>query len=254
MNDEPLPGRHLDLEGAYNIRDIGGYQTADGQSTRWKTFLRSDSLHRLPAASQAALIDYGLRTVVDLRRSDELEQTPNVFADSSQVAYHHHNIVGDEQMSELGVVMDSVLPADRIVASYSKWLDRRQPQFRDVLTTLAVSEARPALYHCAGGKDRTGVISALLLGIAGVSAETISEDYALTARYVVARWLNEFAPPEVSAAEYTWQEYQREFCPQDAMLRVLQHLDERYGGVESYVRTIGLSEEQVDSIRSALVE
>ena len=246
--------RHLDLDGAYNIRDIGGYPTADGRRTRWGTFLRSDSLHRLPPASQAALIDYGIRTVVDLRRSDELVQTPNVFADSSQVAYHHHNIVGEESLSDFREVMDSIVPADRIVASYTTWLDRRQSQFRDALTTMAVPDARPALYHCAGGKDRTGVISALLLALAGVSAETIAEDYALTARYVVGRYLAEFAPPEVSSTEYTWQDYQREFCPQDAMLRVVQHLEERYGGAEEYVRTIGLSQEHVNVLRTALVE
>ena len=241
------PRRHLGLDGAYNIRDIGGYPTADGRHTRWGTFLRADSLHRLPPASQAALIDYGIRTVVDLRQRDALEEAPDVFADSSKVAYFHHDMIGDDEPSEPAQPVGSLDPADRIARFYGGWLDRRQPQIRDALMTLAAPEARPALYHCAGGKDRTGVISALLLGLARVSAGTIAEDYALTARYVVGRFAD--APPE-----HTWQEYQKEFCPPDAMLRVVQHLEERYGGVRRYVRAIGLSQEQVDSLQNALVE
>lgn len=253
MTESSRPRRHLDLDGAYNIRDIGGYPTADGRQTRWRTFLRSDSLHRLPPSSQEALIDYGLRTVVDLRRNDELVQTPNVFADSSQVAYHHHDIIGDVTPSVSDLV-NSTVPADRIFVSYSAWLDGRHSRFRDALTALAGPEARPALYHCAGGKDRAGLITALLLGLAGVPAETIAEDYTLTGRYVVSRYLAEFAPPEVVAAEYTWEDYQQDFCPPEVMLRVLAHLEERYGGVERYVSTIGLSYEQIGSLQSALVD
>ena len=71
---------------------------------------------------------------------------------------------------------------------YRSWLDVRQPQIGRILATLAEPDARPAIYHCAGGKDRTGVISALLLGIAGVPDEVIAEDYALSARYLMDRY------------------------------------------------------------------
>jgi len=77
--------RHLGLEGTYNLRDLGGYHTSDGRTTRWRTFFRSDSLRRLPLAAQATLLAYGVRTVIDLRRSDELHVAPNVFAGSSAV-------------------------------------------------------------------------------------------------------------------------------------------------------------------------
>ena len=248
--------RHLDLDGSYNIRDIGGYRTADGRHTRWGTFLRADSLHRLPAASQAALIDYGIRTVVDLRQTQALAEQPDVFADSPEVAYFHHNIIGDDgpvQQTEADA-MEVLRSADRIVLVYSSWLDGRQRQFRDTLQTLATPEARPALYHCAGGKDRTGIISALLLGIAGVPADTIAEDYALTARYLWERFVNEPAPPEATASVQSWEEYQREFCPPEAMLGTLEHLSDRYGGIEAYMQTIGLTNSQIDSLRDALLD
>ena len=97
MKDDLMhPRRHLDLDGAHNIRDLGGYLTADGRRTRWGTFLRADGLHQLPPASQGTLIDYGVRTVVDLRLTRELNRQPDVFADRPEVKYHHENVLGDE--------------------------------------------------------------------------------------------------------------------------------------------------------------
>src|SRR5262245_5682235 len=84
---ETLPNRHLALEGTHNVRDIGGYATRDSRETRWRTVYRSDSLHRLSAAAQADLIAYGLRTVIDLRHSQETADMPNVFAQSERVRY-----------------------------------------------------------------------------------------------------------------------------------------------------------------------
>src|SRR5262245_58140795 len=81
--------RNLGLTGTYNLRDTGGYRALAGRTTRWRTFLRSDSLHRLPPMVQTTLLNYGVRTVIDLRRSDELHIAPNVFASSSEVVYHH---------------------------------------------------------------------------------------------------------------------------------------------------------------------
>jgi protein-tyrosine phosphatase len=248
------PPRHLDIDGAYNVRDLGGYPAMNGRRTRWKIFLRAASLHRLPRESQDALIEYGVRTVIDLRRSHELEEQPNVFAGSSRVAYIHQNLIGDAPLAGTDDTVETGEAAERIVGSYSSWIDLRQPQLRLTLTTLADPASRPALYHCAGGKDRTGVISALLLGLAGVPADVIAEDYALSAPFLLERYFAEQAPPDQSADDYGLEDYRRDFCPPEAMLKVLDYVDERYGGVEPYVRTIGLNNGQIDSIRAALVE
>ena len=243
--------RHIDIDGARNLRDLGGYPTADGRQTRWKTFVRSATMHALQPASQSALIDYGIRTVIDLRRTNETEAAPNVFAVSPRVRYLHQNMVGDEPEEE---AVERGEPAANILASYSSWLDHRQAQIGITLATLAEPTARPAVYHCAGGKDRTGVISALLLGIAGVSEDIIAEDYALSARYLIDRYFAQQAPPDATPDSYTWEDYQREYCPPAGMLKVLNHINERYGGIEPYVRTTGLDSGQIDSIRTALVE
>ena len=248
------PPRHLDLKGSYNIRDLGGYRTTDGRTTRWRTLLRSGSMHALPVESQHALIYYGVRTVVDLRTTEETRAVPNVFSGSANVAYHHQNLIGDAPLEGSESVVGAGDFAGRIPAIYISYLERRRPRIAETLATLAEPGALPAIYHCAGGKDRTGIISALLLGLAGVPPETIAQDYALTARYLMDRYFDEQAPPGVTPESYTWKDYQSEFCPPEAMIEVLRHLDDRYGGIESYVRAAGLSEHQIESLQRALVD
>jgi protein-tyrosine phosphatase len=256
IDDLLHPQRHLALEGAHNIRDMGGYPTIDGRRTRWGRFLRADGMHQIPRESQDALIDYGVRTVVDLRLTRELDRQPDVFVGRPEVKYHHENLLGDEyqeaDFSDLGE------PADRLFAIYTMALNERQPALRRALGVLADPADPGGMFHCTAGKDRTGIISALLLGLAGVPSETIAEDYGLSARYLLDRYLEMLATGEMTSErapeEITWQTYQAEFCPPGAMLRVLQHLDDRYGGIKAYVRAIGVTSAEIDGIRTTFVE
>ena len=261
--------RHIDIEGAYNVRDLGGYATLDGHQTRWRTFLRSDGMHRLTPRSQERLVQYGIRTVIDLRRTWEVRYAPNVFADSLQVKYRHQNLLGDDPtepaaVSETGIEATGPLgwPVQQNYAEtttrslgpqYSAWLDRGQDRVAKTLGTLAEPGALPAVFHCSAGKDRTGIISALLLSLAGVPAQTIAEDYTLSAPQLFDVYVNEVAPPDLPAA-YSVEDYESDHCPPEAMLETLAHLEDRYGGVEAYVRECGLSANQVESLREALVE
>ena len=251
MAEHLRPARHLDLEGAYNVRDLGGYRTSDGRITRWKTFLRADGLHRLPAESQAALVDYGVRTVIDLRRSQEIQDRPDPFFGSSQVKYYHQNLSGDVSLAQGGDPPERADVAQRISEGYCRLLDRRHSVVREILVTLAQPDALPALFHCAAGTDRTGIISALLLGIAGVTPEIIAEDYTLSARYIINLVLAEAESPDENL---TLERFQQNNCPPEVMLLTLQHLEKRYGGVEGYSSAIGLMQDQIDSLRNALVE
>ena len=245
--------RHILLEGNYNARDIGGYPIEGGGSTRWKVFLRSDRMDLLTAADQAKLLDYGVRSVIDLRMPPETVETPNVFAASSEVAYHHCDIIGDSPSLITQSEVETGIPAARIALTYTTWLDHRQAQFAEVLGKLAEPGFGPAVYHCAGGKDRTGVISALLLGLAGVARETILDDYTLTSIFLFRRaamgGASEFEKPVLSA-----REYQDNYCPRDGMARTLAHLDDNYGGIDAYVRAIGLTERQIETLRRMLIE
>jgi protein-tyrosine phosphatase len=240
--------RHFALEGAYNVRDIGGYVTTDGRRTRWRTLLRSDSLHRLSAADQAALLAAGVRTMIDLRRPAEVHGEPSVFRASDAVAYYHLPLINDTGGDGAGA------PLPALVTIYPRILDTAQEQLAQVLRALAQPGALPALVHCTAGKDRTGLVVALLLGIAGVPASTIAADYALSATYLDERFRTEVRERAL-AAGLDWDAYQQLLsCPPELMLDTLVYLEERYGGLYHYVRAIGLMEAEVDSLREALTE
>lgn len=242
-----VPPRHLGLTGTYNLRDTGGYRTANGRTTRWRTFLRSDSLHRVPPMARTTLLDYGVRTIIDLRRSDELHVAPNVFANSSDVVYHHVSLLADS-LPERKVAPRSLPDVYRML------LEQRQEQLRQILAILAAPGGLPAIVHCTAGKDRTGLVVALLLGLVGVPAVTIVEDYALSSQYLVGTYLEEARQRAVRHG-IPWEWFQHQvICPPEFMHTTLQYLDERHGGIATYVQSIGLSQEQCERLRHALVE
>jgi protein-tyrosine phosphatase len=238
--------RHLYLEGTYNVRDIGGYMTATGRITRWRTLFRADSLHRLSVQGQQTLLAHGVRTVVDLRRAHEVEAAVNVFTSSSQVTYRHISL-----LTETRLAGDPLPPMPDV---YRLMLDERQAQIGEALRTLAAPGGLPAVIHCTAGKDRTGLIVALLLGLVGVPAPTIAADYALSAQYLVGTYLDE-ARRRAEANGYTWESYQlRSVCLPEYMLATFSHLDQRYGGIAAYMRAVGLQEDEMQRLQDALVE
>jgi protein-tyrosine phosphatase len=265
MSEELMQRQHLDLEGAYNIRDLGGYSTCDGGTIRWNMFLRADGLENLTPESQAALVDYGVRTVIDLRNTSEIEQYRDVFEKSSVVTYFHQNMIGDDPLP-IDETLDKVNskekadqssldePSKRFLEIYKSILDHRSAQVIKTLDTIASSEMLPALVHCAAGKDRTGIITALVLGLVGVPEETIVKDYALTAFYLLRRDLEEHATLEKPSFPYTIEEYQRQHCAPETMIEMLQHLKVHYGGIEGYVLGASFTRQQINILRTSLVE
>ena len=260
-------GRHLDIEGAYNVRDLGGYKTADGHSTRWRTLVRADDVSRLPEASRSALLIYGVRTVIDLRNPRELEISPNRFAHSGDVSYVHVHLQGTYTLAAQSTSDQSLPMPTRLSSIYITWLEKRQEEFARVLSTLASPGSLPALYHCLGGKDRTGIVSALLLRLARVPNETVVEDYTLTAEYRVNGFLKvaespelprgvlgQYDPPAINPDCWSVETYRARFCPPEVMSEMLAYIDQRYGDVEGYIRAIGLTDEQVEFLRIAIVE
>ena len=270
MIDIPEPRRHLDLDGAVNVRDLGGYATADGRTIRWKTILRADNVGGLQPESQDALTAYGVRTVIDLRRDSQLEKLGNVFSTSPHVAFYHQQMVTDATPEEMAASSSAARDWLRRMeeleghalrsAVYCMRLDTRQEAIRETLSTLAAAGTLPALFHCQAGKDRAGIMAALVLGLAGVRDETIAEDYELSAYY---RWRAtlkergisqpyEGAPPEAFDAD--GYETYRQTSPAESMATTLGYLNERYGGIEAYVRGIGVADGEIAALRRALLE
>lgn len=241
-----LEQRHIRLEGAYNVRDVGGYSTLDGRVTQWRRLLRADSLHRLTAEDQQRLRDYGVRTIIDLRLPFEVKHNPNVFARADDVRYVNLPLITERSETSIESRAGSVGELYRLM------LDECQEPIRQTLATMAETDA-PVLVHCFVGKDRTGLIAALALGAAGVPVETIADDYALSAPLTVSL-IAEIRATLIRLG-YDIARFDRlSPAPREAMISTMAHLNERYGGVEAYLAAIGLTAAQRDGLRRLLLE
>ncbi len=239
INSEKRAGqRHIPLEGSHNIRDVGGYPTSDSRTTRWRTFLRADSLHRLTSAGQQHLIEYGLRTVIDLRSTPELAAAPDVFAASREVNYVHISLMPPRSWPD-------------VESLYRHILDERQEAVKSVFDAMT-EEAFAVLIHCTAGRDRTGVISALMLGLAGVSHTTIAEDYSLTDHYGQGMY-DQFRRDAAEAGRGPAAIEPYVHSRPEAMLKTLAHLEATYQSVPAYLERIGLTDAQIDRLRRAIV-
>ncbi len=161
-----------------NFRDLGGYVTADGRQIDWRRLFRADGLTRLTEADRARLIELRVATVIDLRTNEEATQRGRFPVDAVPVRY-------------VDLPLTDVLPAPEelpdwregtyVASRYVAMVDEGGPMLTRAIEVLATSGSLPAVVHCSAGKDRTGVLSALLLAFLGVPDETIAADYALSA-------------------------------------------------------------------------
>jgi protein-tyrosine phosphatase len=246
-----VTARDLDWDGCLNVRDLGGHPTTDGGETRFGSVVRADSLRQLSAEGWDAAVAYGVRTFVDLRTDRERAEDPPADV---PVAVVHVQLF--EEDPAYAAAMDEATrdiedPADRAAAFYLSWLDRFRENVAAAVGAVARAPEGGVAVHCMGGKDRTGVVVALLLALAGVDAETIGADYALSEERLRPRhdqWLEEAETEEE-------RELIRRISstPAGAMIRVLDALDRRYGSVEAYLESAGLSREDVALARSRLV-
>ena len=160
--------RLLDWEGGLNARDLGGYATEDGRETRWGAVVRSAALATLTEAGRAALADYGVRAIVDLRLPDELADHPNPFAEPGDHGIAYTNV---------SFIDPAAAPPNAVTTlaeDYLQMLDRYRHGVAEAMAAIARAPDGAVVIHCAAGKDRTGLISALLLGLVDVPAETIA--------------------------------------------------------------------------------
>jgi protein-tyrosine phosphatase len=235
--------RRLLLEGISNLRDVGGYRTTDGRYTRWRTLFRSGCVDRLSLAGQDWLVEAGLRTVIDLRDDEEILSRPNVFAGSARVRYRRVPLFD-------GPPPDDVPPP--LEVGYWRMLEERHARVRAVFEALLEPGALPALVQCYAGKDRTGMVVALILAAVGVPHETIAADYALSAACLGPAFVDE-SRAWFTARGWTWEEYAH-LCgsPAELMLDVLAGVDKRYGGVRNYLDSISVRSGDIEVLRERL--
>jgi protein-tyrosine phosphatase len=209
--------------------------------------VRSDNLRSLTAAGQEAMVAYGVTDVIDLRSESEVASSPSPFATPQPFAgpaptYTHLPLVDDSTMRKLAEAPDMF---DR----YLMMLDHRADAFREIFTALARTEGA-AVFHCFAGKDRTGMVAAMSLALAGVDVDSIARDYAETDSQMATRyeeWLAA-APPE--QLEEMRQDLR---CPPERIVAVMERLDEKWGGVEGYLTTTGVSQADISQLRWKLL-
>ncbi|TCO16912.1 protein tyrosine/serine phosphatase [Kribbella steppae] len=231
----------MDLEwpGCRNVRDVGGLPTADGGRVREGVLIRSESLHFLTPEGVEAVRRAGVGRILDLRGDGEVAKAPTPFTDDP-----------------LGVRQALQDPADpehgqaTIVAACTWMLDRRPELFAAALKAIADAPDGAVVVHCHGGKDRTGMIVALALSIAGVPEEEIVADYFLTQERL-APWLEEQLADEPDTSLHPEMIEFRD-TRAESMIAILRHLDDTYGGPEAYLRHGGLTTDDLDRLRKRL--
>ncbi len=251
MRGVDRPDRLIALDGAFNFRDLGGYPTAEGQVTRWGTLFRSDTLHELTSPDVRRLREMGLATVVDLRTPRELEQTGRGPLEPEAIGYRHLSVIREGPGGEAGEAM-AAPEGDDLSARYLWYLEVGASALVEALTILGEPASYPLVFHCAAGKDRTGVLAALVLDLMGVAPEVIVADYLLTGErmeLILDRYRRdpgfEARLAKVPPSRFTVQS--------STMERFLDVLHRQFGGAEGWASAAGVGPASIDRMRDTLL-
>ena len=237
----------LARDGIFNARDLGGTPAAGGRVVRARAVVRADALHRCGPSSARALWDHGVRTVIDLR--DDRERDHEGVFDGAGTTVVHLPVLDPTYTWD----HDELAPRDLLPHRYAEILTSFAPRFTSGLELIAGADGGVA-YHCAVGKDRTGLLTALLLGALGAPREAIITDYARSARAAAVQvgWLFWFGSPaghvtDTDLADGVWS------ARPEVMAATLDLLGTEHGGVTGYLRDAGLDDAVVDALRARLL-
>jgi protein tyrosine/serine phosphatase len=259
------PPSWIDLDGAVNTRDVGGLPTTDGGRTAYRRLLRSDNLQNLSAADVRRLAtDLGVRTVVDLRTAAEVEaEGPGPLAGVEGVSVTHHSVIPEGGLrtdATADVTADALVsrrdralaryPDDPVVAYYLGYLEDRPDSVAGALRSIATSPGA-ALVNCAAGKDRTGVVVALALAVAGVQSDAIVADYVASGDRIDAI-LDRLRSSPTYSGDIDRLPADAHRPRSESMTAWLAEVERLYGGAEAWVRSAGFNDDDVASLRRHL--
>jgi protein-tyrosine phosphatase len=240
----------IDPLGLHNVRDLGGLPVAGGGAVRRGVLFRGAGLHHLDAAGAAALAGLGLRSVFDLRTAGELKRFGGFAAagDRPAVAAHVPMLPRAWQVGD-----ESGEAVEMLGRRYASMLESGRDAVRAVVERLGQPEAVPAMFFCAAGKDRTGVMAAVLLGLVGVPDDEIVADYALSEAGMpgLMRWYEANQPGTaewIAGLPSALLE-----APAGAMESLLATLRERHDSIAGYVSWCGVPQSSIAATRAALV-
>lgn len=249
--------RELVWDGCLNVRDLGGHRTEDGAETRFGAVVRADSVRQLTDKGWEALVDYGIGTVVDLRGDHEREADADPPAGLQVELVHVPFMESDERgWDEIEPEVEAAANAAPDVATatrdvYLIFLEHFKANVAVGIRAVARAREGGVVVHCVGGKDRTGLLSAFLLHLAGVDTEQIAADYALSEERLRPRHEAWFAE---AATDEELERLQRiAQTPAASIVGVFEALERRYGSVEGFLRDAGASDDDLARARARLL-
>lgn len=241
-----MASRFVPLTGASNFRDLGGLPISTGGRTQWRSVFRSDTLQELTEDDVATIVfDLGLATVIDLRTSREIRNEGRGPLEAESVAYVHLPFIADLEVQD--EVPDA---AERnVLADYVHMLDTAGHLIAEAVHTIAASDGAP-VFHCAAGKDRTGILAAITESLVGVPREVVVGDYELTNQVIdqVCERLARFD----TYTDVRLNPPSHFRCRAEVMEGFLDVLDERHGGPEGWARAMGVDDADLRSLRARL--
>jgi protein tyrosine/serine phosphatase len=252
----------IELEGAVNARDLGGLPTIDGGSTVRGRLLRSENLQELTPADVSRLVeDLGVTTVVDLRSTNEVTiEGPAPLDALTGVRHAHHPVLKEfldvSDTLKAALLTESIeadrerYPDDPMCGHYLGYLENRPEEVVGALRTIATAPGA-AIVHCAAGKDRTGVVVALALTVAGVEPEAIVDDYMATDDRLEAI-VERLSRSRMYAGDITSRPVKAHAPRAETMKAFLEQLSVRYGGIDAWLAANGFGEAEVAALRAKL--
>jgi protein tyrosine/serine phosphatase len=256
----------IELEGAVNVRDVGGMPTTDGGSTAYGRLLRSENLQELSPNDIEKLVDkLGVTTVIDLRAASERDsEGPAPLQAVDAVRHVHHPVLPEyvtgstkgKTEAAVALLLERVeedrlrFPEDSLCGHYLGYLEKRPEEVTGALRAITTSKGA-AIVHCAAGKDRTGVIVALALTAAGAEPEAIVADYAATADRIEAI-VERLRRSRTYATDLKGRPVTAHTPKAETMLAFLEQIDVRYGGLPRWLTVSGFAEDEQAALRARL--
>ena len=243
--------RHYSFEGCFNFRDIGGYLNQDGKKVKRGLYFRAGRQDRMTNKDLAQLSDLNISTQIDLRKQEEVLDQGRGPLEDMGAKYINISVIpegGSEKLNKL--VGDTSISGKR----YLGYLEFGPTSWLRLFGILADEENLPVLLHCTAGKDRTGVSTAFLLSVLGVSRDIIEADYLLT--NLDTERQADFIESTVGYPEGYNREKMISIAgvPKDAMKDFLDGVESKWGSVVNYLEKIGVTQEQMDQVRLNFLE
>jgi protein-tyrosine phosphatase len=253
-----VPGRQVDrritLDGAHNLRDLGGYPTRDGGRTRWRLVYRADGLQNLSEGDVARFEALGISAVFDLRSDAERVARPNRVESIPWCVMTPVEDAGVAVVDREGM-LDAVAGERHLRTIYSNLLTYSALMFGGLFRAMAEPGGVPMLFHCHAGKDRTGLVAALLLDALGVPRDVVLDDYELTASYRLREHQQDSYENLIATGMAPAAAAGVLGAPRWAMAETLEQLDDELGGVDRYLTERGgLDADTLTRLRDLLVE